>query len=143
MNFAYIAGFFDGEGSISTYVSDNRKRKSRKPYGGEPAPKPSISMSQSDPRILYEIRDFLGYGSIYQNQLHIRSKRSVIHFADHVGPHLRVKKRRVMIAREMALLIDDHNKPASLAVFNQRVKLSKEIRDITRRTKERRRPWQR
>jgi hypothetical protein len=140
MTFQYIAGFFDGEGSVTTYVSDNRKRP--RPYGNAPAPKPHLSFSQSDPRILFEIQAFLGYGSIYRNRLTIRGKQSVIHFADHVGPHLRIKKRRVMLARELATLIGDHNDPVSTAVFDQRVELAGRIRAITAREKERRAPWQ-
>lgn len=143
MDFSYIAGFFDGEGSVSSYVSDNRKRVSRKPYGRVPAPKPHLSMSQSDPRILYEIREFLGYGVVFKNHLVIRGKANVIHFADNVGPYLRIKRKRVMLAKEMSLLIGDHNEAVSPKAFDRRFELANEIRIITARIKERRMPWQR
>jgi predicted metal-dependent RNase len=62
MNWDYIAGFFDGEGTI--YVSITTKVTGG--YGLHI--RPICKFSQKDKRILEEIRDFIGFGVIRFSQ---------------------------------------------------------------------------
>ena len=58
VNLDYIAGFFDGEGSVMIKISRDKKRKYKVFLGG------IIQIVQTNKEILERIRDFLGYGYI-------------------------------------------------------------------------------
>ena len=88
MNWSYIAGFFDGEGSI-THNNGTGFR---------------ITIPQTNEEVLVVMRDFIGFGSIIKlkkRQLHwkdswlyyISNKKDVYHFLSQAAPHLIVKKR--------------------------------------------------
>lgn len=87
MNWIYIAGFFDGEGSI-THNSGIGFR---------------VSIPQTNEQVLNEIRDFTKLGTVIKitkRQLHwkdcwvyaIANKKDVLHFLSQITPHLIVKK---------------------------------------------------
>lgn len=92
---AYIAGFFDGEGSINI----TNKGQVR------------VVMSQKKPEVLYWIRDTLGGGTVRQLtkrgeayecwRYGVYSIRQVCSFLDMVLPYVVVKRREVMRAREL------------------------------------------
>jgi len=117
----YVAGFFDGEGCVSSYISRRSIRKRGTPC-------PHLSMAQKDPAVLIEIREFLGYGVVWKNRLTIRGKKNVLHFAEHIGPHLRVKHRQVALARLMAQRVGNDNSPTNPTYRRQRELLAEEIR---------------
>ena len=54
MNWSYIAGFFDGEGTFSIYYDKNNKIKYQ------------ISISQTSTKVLEEIQKHIGFGKIYK-----------------------------------------------------------------------------
>ena len=60
MNWEYIAGFFDGEGNVSV-------SKISKKQGKVVAYQVLVRFYNSDLNVLNKIREFLGYGKIYQN----------------------------------------------------------------------------
>lgn len=60
MNWEYIAGFFDGEGNISINKISKKQGKVR-------TYQVLIRFYNSDLNILKKIKEFLGYGKIYQN----------------------------------------------------------------------------
>lgn len=86
MNWSYIAGFFDGEGSI-TRVSKGVR----------------ISISQTNEPVLNDIKEFAGYGFVFKNRkrqphwkdswvYYIARQEEVYKFLKSVYPHLTVKK---------------------------------------------------
>ena len=95
---AYIAGFFDGEGSASFVWS---KAKNGKRYG-----KLFAKIAQNDRRILDWVRRVLGYGAVYADKPRYKSKTVTHHFVvqsekarlflDLVLPYLRVKHRQAI-----------------------------------------------
>ena len=94
---AYIAGFFDGDGSISAECVNQRWY-------------PSVSMSQKDPMILLWIQGFfggridvvggVGYGDSHSLALR---KEERIQFLRAVLPYLKIKRKRA----ELALQLDE------------------------------------
>lgn len=89
MNPSYIAGFFDGEGTLN--VSNNRWR---------------INIPQTHFGVLNEIKDFVGYGSIYKTKkkkVHhkdawvysVTNRKDVLSFLLIIEPFLVVKKEFV------------------------------------------------
>ncbi len=87
MDWIYIAGFFDGEGSI-THNSGIGFR---------------VSIPQTNEQVLNEIRDFTRLGSVIKitkRQPHwkdcwvyaIANKKDVLHFLNKITPYLIVKK---------------------------------------------------
>jgi len=110
MEWAYIAGFFDGEGNID---SARRRRGSRQ--------KPAYTIrlyqgSENGKLVLEEIARFLGYGHLYEkNQsqkrkdgkpsntlfwLQFSKKTNVSDFLNNVLPHSIVKKAHVSLVLE-------------------------------------------
>lgn len=59
MNWAYIAGFFDGEGTFAPCLSDC-----------------ILSIYQKEPAVLYRIRDFLSANGITSCMVKIRERRT-------------------------------------------------------------------
>jgi len=92
MNWQYIAGFFDGEGSI------NVTRR------GKPTIFYRVDMSQKYPEALEAIQEFLGYGIIYHRydgkrniyELRINRKSDIIDFVTHVLPYSIVKREKII-----------------------------------------------
>ena len=89
MNICYIAGFFDGEGTLNT--SSNRWR---------------ISIPQTHFGVLNEIKEFVGFGNIYKTKkkkehhkdawVYVSSDRKeVLNFLLMIDPFLVVKKEFV------------------------------------------------
>ena len=87
MNWSYVAGFFDGEGSI-THNSGIGFR---------------VSISQANEEVLNEIRNFARIGSIIKVTkrqshwkdswvYHIANKKDVLYFLKQITPYLLVKK---------------------------------------------------
>lgn len=91
MNWAYIAGFFDGEGGI--YRS--HKNQSDNNYYWQ------LQIGQKDRLVLEKIKDFVGYGAIYRmgkNQFssyHILRQQQVLNFAIKIAPYVIVKKEQI------------------------------------------------
>jgi len=85
--YAYMAGFFDGEGGI--YKRDNRR---------------VVRIYQNDPRPLVRIARWLDGGYVYyvpqngQSVLGIGKQHEVLKFCRAVLPYTIVKRRKVMEA---------------------------------------------
>lgn len=119
---AYIAGFFDGEGCVSCYL------------GGSSTPKYPylrITLVQKDARVLYEIRELLGYGTVSHGSgsnrdmwsLVVSGRRDVRTFLAAVAPFVRVKSRQVELAQIMLDLIGvpqtDETKAQRMALYHE------------------------
>lgn len=108
----YIAGFFDGEGCVSTN-SDWRV---------------VVVISQKDPAILEWIRDRLGYGNLTKKgrndrgySLRIVANRSIIDFAHLIGPHCRLKRRQLELAAQALFLPKTQRLPLLRAIDAEKV----------------------
>ena len=92
MNYAYIAGFIDGEGCISM------------------TPNPVVITAQCSREILDEMCEFTGYGGVYNksggNEKHRASSqwkingRKAIEFLEKIVEHLVVKKDEALLLIE-------------------------------------------
>ena len=97
---AYIAGLFDGEGSISRYQTMRKGRKN-------PTWVIRCEINMTDQTIIKWLHDTLGFGSFYKKppspkQLGRRmqyrwccSYRDALKFANLLLPHARVKRRKL------------------------------------------------
>ena len=91
---AWIAGFFDGEGSLSLVIANRNRSQTRKAI--------RISLYQKDPDPLQEIQSTLGMGHISIDskechRLRITKKADHIRFLQLVGPYLRLRHRRLQV----------------------------------------------
>lgn len=88
MTWEYIAGFFDGEGSIT-----NNKKGFR------------ITIAQANFEVLEQIKNFTGIGNIFKNKkrenhwkeswvFYIAKQNDVLLFLTHVKPYLIVKSKQ-------------------------------------------------
>lgn len=91
----YIAGLFDGEGSIS-YIKGKRA-------SGNICYTPCINIAQQQDAVLYMVKDFFGFGQVNgpyrQNNcsdFHTRAIIDVVVFLEALIPHLIVKKQRAI-----------------------------------------------
>jgi hypothetical protein len=112
MNWAYVAGFFDGEGCLHAVGS-----------GGQGKGRFRITIAQTNEEVLEEIAEFLQHHGIAAYVLEQSPKRSqrehwkmcwnvwitkqssVVRFIDHVLPYLRVKKQRAEDYRRTCIMV--------------------------------------
>jgi len=108
LSIQYIAGFFDGEGSVSIAANYyNRKA----PAG------PLLSFSQRDYKILNQIQYSLGCGAIHTRtkvgsyHLRIMGKKKVIKVAKLLLPYAVVKKAHLSLILEYCDWVRDTSRP--------------------------------
>lgn len=94
----YIAGFFDGEGSIYVPFVKGRLRR------------PVIQIGQKYPQILYQINKTIGFGHIIKtvtnsHRLCISRKEEVIEFINFILPYIVIKKLQLKIGLEFCRLV--------------------------------------
>ena len=121
MNWSYIAGFFDGEGSISPNQGGFR-----------------ISIPQTHEQVLNQIRNFTKVGfviRIKKRQIHwkdawlyyIASKKDVLYFLKQVSPNLTVKKelsiKTIKLLEKQLVSLQEKQK-----IHDQRKSLAKKLR---------------
>lgn len=94
---AYIAGLFDGEGSV--FRTSVKSSKNQKRY-----PRLTAQIAQNDRRVLDWIRETLGYGAVYEKGLSVAGNmghnfrtthRTARMFLIEIQPYLRVKAELV------------------------------------------------
>ena len=96
-DFNYIAGFFDGEGSV--FLTHRMEWRSRC----------RISIAQKDPTILLWIQEEFGGRMVQKRhrgdgswQLILHREREVRHFAETIGPLTKRSRRRLYVAAQIA-----------------------------------------
>jgi hypothetical protein len=107
INYLYIAGFFDGEGSVRV-----RMMKSSKAGDFGYFLVPHLDISQKYPEILYLIRDILGIGyvtkQLYGWVLIINRRDHCLRFIDIFEPLVIIKKEQLRLLRSFLSLKKDH-----------------------------------
>jgi hypothetical protein len=98
MNLDWIAGFFDGEGSVSLLVGGLRRKRKDFRYGFVITPK--IAISQKDPTVLHQIKQFLGYGFVSGHDISIKKNSDVLRFLNDVGSRCSVKRPQVELLQK-------------------------------------------
>ena len=140
---AYIAGFFDGEGTatILTIKVGNTFRL-----------RPKIGLAQKDSRILHLIRDYLGCGWISEwmskssgkgtPQLSMTSYKDIRHFISTIGKYIIIKEEQIKLLKlyldkysekknspydkkEISEIIDIRDKIHNLNLHDKELKYSK------------------
>lgn len=87
LTWEYIAGFFDGEGSLSRH-SQNKNIW-------------IISIAQNTANVLVKIKEFIGYGSIYYDssgknyKYQIFRRKEVADFVSQIAPFIIVKHEKI------------------------------------------------
>ena len=125
---AYIAGFFDGEGSIGLYR--------RKTPVGHDCFLYLVNFAQKQPAILHQIKNILGLGavrkkSVDQHGLTINGRKNIIRVLEDLLPFLRVKKNqaRWLMAACRISLVAHHSRSKlltrSLNYFCDQIKENK------------------
>lgn len=106
MNLDYIAGFFDGEGSVSLQFHRMPACK----YGYQFLP--TISIAQKTRPILEEVQNFLGFGRIYGGHTHrfqIVGHSNIRRFISIFKTRSKLKKQQLELLEEAVGLL--HPKP--------------------------------
>ena len=98
MNNAYLAGFFDGEGTIVTWKNREGRVFLR------------VCITQKKPEVIFAIRDFLGYGYVRRDKngtwkWSIDSKENLLDFFARIQDHVIVKKPETELGFEFLDLI--------------------------------------
>ena len=91
---AYIAGFFDGEGSVIASRINGR-------------PMVKLCMSQNNLEVLEKIQEFLGYGRLNRSSrghhfLRVNKQAHVRRLIRTIYPHSIVKRKQLKLAYTMA-----------------------------------------
>lgn len=103
---AYVAGFFDGEGSamvltVKRIISGKLFFRLR----------PTIKIAQNTKELLELIRIHLGYGTVVGKEgqcysLQINGNKNIISFVDTIAPYTCLKSRQLLLLRELAIYQD-------------------------------------
>lgn len=100
MNYQYLAGFFDGEGSI--FITKTKPAPPKNEYHRLRA-----SISQKNREILDEIKEFIGHGVVFSSQEKSRKSKMYIlkieedqalAFLENLLPYLKLKQLRAKYA---------------------------------------------
>ncbi len=107
MDYQYIAGFFDGEGSAMV-MTIRRNLSGKTIY----RLRPTISIAQGTQDILKDIATRLGYGSIQKSgdrcyKLLITGNKNIIDFVNNVGKFSVLKNRQLKLLQELAIYQDE------------------------------------
>lgn len=126
-DWAYLAAFLDGEGSI--YVNVGAKNRE----GIAPPTQPRISFTSTHPRVLLDLRDIFGVGRVIcrtkENPLHAPTmywrvaRRGDIEFLLRgMYPYLRIKKEQARVAYQLLQLLPHkrHELAHKLSLLNKR-----------------------
>lgn len=94
---AYIAGFFDGEGCISSSMKGGKRYMLQ------------VTISQRSRLVLNHIQDLLGYGKIYTNArgvsiLRIQGANNIASFIRVIYPYSIVKKPQLRVGYQLLKL---------------------------------------
>lgn len=141
---AYIAGFFDGEGSVCVAITTTSTRANGKKY---PKALVTATVGQTDLRVLTWIKSLAG-GTIHlqkQNQNAGRLPCWVLVWAGYaldnilpqLMPYLKVKRERAEIALEMRKTIGKPGRglPVTQENVEARLKLVQDFRNVVNATK--------
>jgi len=104
MNLDWIAGFFDGEGSVSAALV----RHPTAVYGYKIGPR--ITLSQKTLPILKEVQRFLGMGALHQAHVwnyQIRRRDDCLKFVQMFAPRSRLKSRQLLLLKEVLDVTND------------------------------------
>ncbi len=125
MNWYYIAGFFDGEGSASIRI---------KPTGSISV---ELRITQKSRAVLDKIHQFLGFGEVRQRpngayDLRIRRKADIVYFINHINDHTVCKTEALELARLAAHIgngagkhLSDTDKQAAVLLYNALIELNR------------------
>ena len=95
MNWAYIAGFFDGDGNLHLNFVKNKTQLQL-----------LCRIYNSNIEVLEKIKEFIGYGQIYSHKrinkdwavvhgLTMAKKKDVFSFLKNISPYLIIKRNQV------------------------------------------------
>jgi len=104
MNLDYVAGFFDGEGSVSAAVVHHATTV----YGYKIGPR--IRITQKRPAILKEIQEFLGFGRLQYDKcwnLHIQRREDCLRFVEFIAPRSKLKSKQLLLLKQVLDITND------------------------------------
>lgn len=123
----YIAGFFDGEGTIGVSLEHGKYHTLR------------IYMGNTDEQIIRDIKNFFGIGGIYITTSKLSTKPFYIwcihaktgsKILENLLPYLHVKKERAMLALELSKRME--NKIITESEFAEREKIRFKIKSLNK-----------
>jgi hypothetical protein len=128
---AYVAGFFDGEGSVS--IVELRRARGEAPHGGRIRLRLYVSLSQKDPSVLEWIRAEVLDGGGYINRgrdiAYLSMSDAVAErFLQSVLPYLRVKREQAAIGLRLRATCRPPSGPDRSPLTQSTVQLRKELR---------------
>lgn len=136
MTRAYLAGYFDGEGSVSAAITAASRKR-----GGPPSI--AITFSQRDRDALEQIRDDLGFGSIYTQRssgcshLQVTTRDDIVSLVRLIYPFVRQKRAQLRIAYRMASLTGGYRSGYRISPFDRdrRIALGDELQTLNARAR--------
>jgi hypothetical protein len=127
VNPSYLAGFFDGEGCVKSFIVSTH-------------PQIMLEIAQKDPSILYHIQEYLGYGKVQvihsrgreSHQLRIYGRDRVRQTIRLIYPHSIIKKQQLELGYRLAGLIEGPGERVSKTKARQRMDLHHALREAKR-----------
>jgi len=101
MNWAYIAGYFDGEGTVNHYQStQGHWTRGLHWYNNHVESLNLMQMFMGVGRVSTRPRGFNSLGKETQYALAVTDKLGMVHVLDHILPHLIIKRERAQALRD-------------------------------------------
>jgi len=127
INWSYIAGFFDGEGS-AMILTIKRKREHGYRFRG------IIKIAQKTIPILEMIREMLGFGTVIRTHgtpcLQINGSEKLTKFINLVGPYVILKQKQLLVIEELLKLQYRKNSRYSKDEITEMIRLRDKIHTL-------------
>lgn len=138
MDYSYIAGFFDGEGS-AMILTVKRKNNIFRFH-------PIIKIAQATTEILHEIREKLGFGKVVGNKVSyvgkkrtacyvVTGKENITKFVDIISPYVVLKKKQLILLKKVVSLQVGKNRPYTKKEFEKIMSVRDEVYKLNCKTR--------
>lgn len=135
---AYIAGFFDGEGSAMVLTSRIKEKG-----GYHFRIRPVIKITQKTKRILMLIKDYLCCGTLMRSHIssgdcwvfQINGQEKILSFIENIAPYSILKQRQLLLIKNMMTFQIKKNQPYERSQLEVIIDLRDEIHALNCETR--------
>jgi len=140
IDYSYIAGFFDGEGSAMILTVKRKEENNIFRF------RPVIKIAQATTPILHKIRKLLGFGKVVGNKIsyvgkqrttcyQVNGSKNILKFIELVSPYVVLKKKQLLLLKDLIKLQYKKNKPYTKKEFKKMIDIRDKVHKLNCKTR--------